>query len=124
MSRSSLLIERAQLAPPNPPPMTTTRGAALAAARAGEIPNAASIPPAAMPPRTARRLLRFRAAIPIGNGFDFFIRKSLGDTIHHGGGTRTGTKRLHRRDDLLGREAFEGRHRASIRGGTVTTQAR
>src|ERR1044071_2931626 len=123
-ARSLLFSARAQLAPAKPPPTTTTRGALLSAARAIGRPNAASTPPAATPRSTARRLLLVGTRVPLCNGVDLFIRKTLGDAVHHGCRTSTGTKCLQRRHDLLRRQLGQRRHRASIRRRRMTAQAR
>src|SRR5437879_2679335 len=52
---------RAQLAPPKPPPITTTRGAACENAGSG---NASAVTLAALPPTNPRRLMRWLIPMP------------------------------------------------------------
>src|SRR5262245_15188344 len=76
---SSFLRVRAAVAPPNPPPMTTTRPAPCAGAMAGARPAA----PASL--RKLRRvvtpLLRLRGK-PRRDGVDLRIVEALGDAAH------------------------------------------
>src|SRR6267142_2549581 len=100
---------RAQLAPPKPPPITTTRGAACANAGSG---NASAVTVAALAPQNSRRLMRWLIPMlapllllcrePRRNRAQLVVGEALGDAVHDGGGKRAVAKSSHRGHDLTG----------------------
>src|SRR5215470_5198377 len=115
---SSALSARAQLAPANPPPITTTRLAAPCAS-AGIGNNAAA---AAADFMTSRRVSRRANTLvcvmtsillcrEIGrDGLGLVVGETFGDAIHHGRWPLAGAELGHRGRDLRGVAAVEARH--------------
>src|SRR5262245_55485182 len=102
MRGSCFLSARAALAPANPPPTTTTRGAAWASAGAAIRPAVAAVEA-----RNSRRLKclgdmagLLLLGVPGGDRRDLGVAVALGDAVHHGRRLRAGPERLHLRDDL------------------------
>src|SRR5712671_2134966 len=87
MRGSSALTARAQEAPANPPPTTTTRPAAPCA-RAGSGRSAVDVAAAAVLMKSRRVFLVMvsilLSGVPGRNGSYFIVSESLGDAIHDG----------------------------------------
>src|SRR6516225_8501685 len=119
----SRLTKRAQVAPANPPPITTTRPKPWAKAGADN-----STPAAAPLPRNCRRVawaigcsLILLRRVPRGDRFDFVVGEALGDAIHRGRRLLAGAERLQRGDDRLRVLACQSRHRSVDRGRAGVT---
>src|SRR5262245_61389581 len=129
MRGSSWRSARAQLAPANPPPTTTTRGGAPWAS-AG-IGNTAADAVAVAPSARNRRRVMFTATPsllrgkPGGQGLDLVVGEPLGDPVHDGAGALAGAEVLHgahdRRAVLSGQTRNGGRH---LGGGRMASGAR
>src|SRR5215470_17989398 len=116
---SSALSARAQLAPANPPPITTTRPAAPCASAGIGSKAAAAAADFMTSRRVSRRPIRLNCVMTslllcreVGrDGFGLFVGETLGDAIHHGPGSFAGAELGHRGRDLRGVAPVETRHR-------------
>src|SRR5262245_8528611 len=119
MRASSALSARAQLAPANPPPITTTRPAAPCASAGIGNKAAAAAADVITSRRVSRRAVRLVCVMTsillcreIGrDGLGLVVVETFGDAIHHGGGPLAGAELGHRGCDLCGVLPVETRHR-------------
>src|SRR5262245_55219016 len=119
MRASSALSARAQLAPANPPPITTTRPAAPCASAGIGNRAAAAAADFMTSRRVSRRAKRLDCVMTsllqcreVGrNGLGLVVGEALGDAIHHGRGPLAGAELGHRGGDLRRVAPVETRHR-------------
>jgi hypothetical protein len=105
----------AHVAPPKPPPMTTTRapGPALIPAHAARVPVAASAPPDFRKSRRVTFMAGSRSVLQrrkVGcERVDFRVGIALGDLMHDRGGALARLELLHLLDDVrLGHPESDG----------------
>src|SRR5262245_25486964 len=129
MRGSSWRSARAQLAPANPPPTTTTRGAAPwpSAGIGNTAADAVTVAPSARKRRrdiftTTPSLLRGE---PGGERLDLVVGEALGDPVHDGAGALARAEVLHGAHDR--RAVLSGQprdRRGNLGGGRMTSGAR
>src|SRR6266436_155602 len=124
MRASSALSARAQLAPANPPPITTTRPAApWASAGVGNKAAAAAAADFMTSRRVGRRAIRLVCVMTsillcreVGSDrLGLVVGETFGDAIHHGRGPLAGTELGHGGRDLHGVAPIKTRHRRADR---------
>src|SRR5215468_3175933 len=110
MRASSAFSARAQLAPPNPPPITTTRPAAPWASAGIGNKAAAAAADFMTSRRVSRRAIRLVSVMTSillrrqegGDGLGLVVGETFGDAIHHGRGPLAGAELGHGGRDLGG----------------------
>src|SRR5262245_39238203 len=119
MRASSALSARAQLAPANPPPITTTRPAAPCASAGIGSRAAAAAADFMTSRRVSRRAVRLICVMTsllqcreVGrNGLGLVVAETFGEAVHHGRGPLAGAELGHGGRDLGGVAPVQARHR-------------
>src|SRR5882762_8048724 len=123
MRASSALSARAQLAPANPPPITTTRPAAPWASAGIGNKAAAAAADFMTSRRVSRRVTRLVCVMTSillcreerRDGLGLVVGETFGDAIHHGRGPLAGAELGHGSRDLRSIAPVETRHRSADR---------